>query len=88
MMCGYGYGACDMMDWGGYGLMGLFGAIVWIVILALIIGGVVWLIRTSSYSHVFPRSRPSPRLDALEERYARGEINRDEYLEKRSDMAA
>lgn len=30
--------------------------------------------------------RRSPGLDALEERYARGEINRDEYLEKKRDI--
>jgi putative membrane protein len=30
--------------------------------------------------------RRSPGLDALEERYARGEINRDEYLQKKKDM--
>jgi putative membrane protein len=31
--------------------------------------------------------RRSPGLDVLEERYARGEINRDEYLQKKRDMA-
>jgi putative membrane protein len=30
--------------------------------------------------------RRSPGLDALEERYARGEINRDEYLQKKRDI--
>jgi putative membrane protein len=30
--------------------------------------------------------RRSPGLDVLEERYARGEINRDEYLEKKRDI--
>jgi len=30
--------------------------------------------------------RRSSGLDVLEERYARGEINRDEYLEKKRDM--
>jgi putative membrane protein len=30
--------------------------------------------------------RRSPGLDTLEERYARGEINRDEYLQKRRDI--
>jgi len=30
--------------------------------------------------------RRSPGLDVLEERYARGEINRDEYLQKKKDI--
>ena len=32
--------------------------------------------------------RRSPGLDALEERYARGEINRDEYQQKKKDILA
>jgi putative membrane protein len=28
----------------------------------------------------------SPGLDVLEQRYARGEINRDEYLQKKQDL--
>jgi putative membrane protein len=31
--------------------------------------------------------RRSPGFDALDERYARGEINRDEYLAKKRDLA-
>ena len=31
--------------------------------------------------------RRSPGLDALEERYARGEIKREEYLEKKRDIS-
>ena len=34
-----------------------------------------------------PRNgRRQPGLDVLEERYARGEINRDEYLQKKKDI--
>ena len=34
------------------------------------------------------RSIRSPGLDALEERYAKGEIQRDEYLQKKRDLGA
>lgn len=36
------------------------------------------------YDHLRPR--PSPGLAVLEERYARGEITRDEFLTRRADL--
>jgi putative membrane protein len=33
-----------------------------------------------------PRAGRSRGLELLDERYARGEINRDEYLQKRGDI--
>lgn len=88
---GYGYGpGWGMMgDWGyGYGVYGWIHMIIWLVILIAIIAGVVWLVRSmagSAGQHLPPRRVSG--LDVLEERYARGEINRDEYLEKKRDIA-
>jgi hypothetical protein len=50
--------------------------------------GVVMLVRyATGWGDHSPRlERRSPGLDALEERYARGEIKRDEYLEKKRDI--
>lgn len=84
-MWGYGpgYGA---MGWGGYGF-GLFGMIIWIVVLIAVVAIVIWLVRSvigHGVDHVPPRR--SSGLDVLEERYARGEIDRDEYLQKRKDI--
>ncbi len=85
---GYGYGPqWGMMGgWGGYGF-GLIHMIVWVVILVAIIVGVVWLVRsmTGTGGHG-PHLRRSPGLDVLEERYARGEIQREEYLQKKKDI--
>jgi len=85
---GYGYGPqWGMMgSWGGYGF-GLIHMVVWVVILIAIIVGVVWLVRSMAAQggHQLP-SRRSPGLDVLEERYARGEINREEYLQKKRDI--
>jgi putative membrane protein len=80
MMGGWGYG--------GYGGFGGFGMIVWLIILIAIIAGVVWLVRMIVTPGGTPAAsaRRSPALDVLEERYARGEINRDEYLQKKGDM--
>ena len=88
MTVGYGYGSpWGMMGgWGGYGA---FGMIIWVIILVAIVALVVWLVRsvaTPWAHHLPPQERHSPGLDILEERYARGEIKRDEYLEKKRDI--
>ncbi len=89
---GYGYGpGWGMMGgYGGYGSygFGIIHLVVWIVILVAIVALVVWLVRSLAapgmHHHLPPRR--SGGLDVLEERYARGEINRDEYLQKKKDI--
>ncbi len=83
MMWGYRSGP-EMMSWGGW--MAPFGMIIWLLILALIVAGVVWLFRALMPQPRDNIGRRSSALDVLEQRYARGEINRDEYLEKRRDI--
>jgi len=82
---GYGWG-------GGYGMI-----LMWIVPI-LVIGLIVWLVveatRTKDNSRnrqvgqvAEPRDRMSGRgLEILDERYARGEMDREEYLERRRDL--
>ena len=72
-----------MMNGEGIG----FGFMFWLVILPVIIAGVVWFVRSQPLagSQRSPERR-SPALEALEERYARGEINREEYLQKKRDI--
>ena len=62
--------------------------IIGIVVLALVIAAVVWFVRSMTQpGHQLPATGGrSPGLDALEERYARGEIKREEYLEKKRDI--
>lgn len=90
MTMGYGYGPnWGMMGGGwGYGGYGAIHMIIWLVILIAIIAGVVWLVRSLAAPgvHSLPPQR-SAGLDVLEERYARGEINREEYLQKKRDIA-
>ena len=82
---GYGYGM--MGAWGsGYWPLGMF---VWLVVLVAVVLLVVWAVRTVSAPHHHappPGPRRSTGLDVLEERYARGEIGRDEYLQKKVDI--
>ncbi len=82
-------GPFGMMDgWGGGGWLWPFHFIIPLLFLALIVTVVVWLVRYSiGWGDLPPRSeRRPPGIDVLEERYARGEINRDEYLEKKRDI--
>jgi len=70
--------------------MGLMG-----IVPLLVIGLVVWLVVEETRRRDVPPSRVSAQggqpavgraLDVLEERYARGEIDREEYLERRRDL--
>ena len=78
----------------GPGMMGVFGAmglmsIIWIAVLGLIIWGIVALVRGAGQ----PRGtdtvsgQPDSALEVLKKRYARGEINKEEYEEKKKDLA-
>jgi putative membrane protein len=78
-------GACQNAGWGGWML---FHGIFSLLLLLLVIVGIVALVRLI----IKPGARPgetsarSAGLDVLEQRYASGEIERDEYLQKKSDL--
>lgn len=82
-------GPFGMGGWGGWGWLGPFHFIVPILFWGLIITVVVLLIRYAigSGRQASRSERTSPGLDVLEERYARGEVKRDEYLEKKRDIS-
>jgi putative membrane protein len=89
----WGYGPYGMMGygdgWGSGGWMMLFGGFFWIILLAIGIAAVVWIVRAGTHGGHYapPRiQRGSSGLDVLEERYARGELNRDEFLQKKRDI--
>lgn len=62
--------------WGWFMPFGGFWFLIILVILFVV------LLNRSPHRHP---PRP-PALDTLEERYAKGEINREEYLEKKRDI--
>ena len=63
--------------------MGGFGFIFWLLILVGIIGA-LWFF--GSLPKTIGRAHRSTAWELLEERYARGEINREEYLQKKRDL--
>ena len=83
---GYHYGG-GMMYGGG----GIFGQLMMILVIVLIvavaIGVVHWIFPGS---HRLPSGSPTPHKSAseiLEERFARGEIDKDEFEEKRNTLS-
>lgn len=81
----YGWGP-GMMGWGGgWGGM-IFGPIFMIIVLALVIAVAVLLVRWlgGSALTVTPHQPPARTpLDTLKERFARGEIEKEEFEERR-----
>ncbi len=83
------YGGWGMMVpgmMGGFGWMWLM-PVLWIVVLGLIIWAVVAAVRGSSESRSSDSSKADSALEVLKRRYARGEINKEEYEEKKIDLA-
>jgi putative membrane protein len=83
----YGYGP-HMMDWGGGWFGMIFGPIVMILVLAAVIALAVLLVRWlgGPWHGMQPPPPVQPwrtPLDILKERYARGEINKEEFEECR-----
>ncbi|MCF7929807.1 MAG: SHOCT domain-containing protein [Spirochaetales bacterium] len=82
-----------MHAWGwGSGMgWGFGGGIISLLVIAIVIAGIIFLVRwlaqqsgdsASHHSQVFGKNAK----DILDERYARGEISRDEYHEMKSEI--
>ncbi len=77
-----------MADMGSFGFgMGLFGWVFMILFWGLIILGIVAIIKWLTGSGSAGNDAPGRKaLDILKERYARGEIDREEFEQKRQDL--
>jgi putative membrane protein len=85
----YGYGHNWGMMGGGFGGLGGFNMVFWLLALVLLVGGVVWFMRSSPSIGLGRQAATRPGgLDLLEQRYARGEVDREEYLQKKGDLQA
>ncbi len=81
MHYGMGWG----MGWGWPGMM-LFWLIPLLVVIVLAATAVKYLSSRGARSDAGLHEDRNRALEVLEERYARGEINREEYLQKRDDL--
>ena len=77
MMGGYG-----MTD--GFGFGGIFMVLWWILIIIGIVALVKW---TNKSPGTDSRDSGSKALDILKERYARGEIDEQEFQKRKHDLA-
>lgn len=71
-----------MMGWGyGTGVGMIFGPVLWLVVLGLVVAGVIWFVRNLEFQHGHKRSPGA--LAELDMRFARGEIDAEEYAARK-----
>lgn len=73
---GWGYG------WGVVGMV--FMLLFWVLVIAGLVLGVRWLLVTAPGGQ--RRKEGETAVEILKERYARGEINKEEFEAKRRDL--
>lgn len=73
----WGWGAGNMMGWFGGGIMMI---VFWVLFIALI----VWAVREVGGKNAHSGSQA---LNILKERYAKGEINKEEFETKKKDIS-
>ena len=76
----WGWGSHPMM-WGawGFGMM-IMMLLFWALIIVAVVLGIRWLLGQGK------ETRGDPALEILRQRYARGEINKDEFEAKKKDL--
>jgi len=78
----WGMGPGMMGSWGMGWFGGVFIILFWILVIVALVFFIRWLVRTTGNGQKQGLSR-SRALEILKERYARGEINTQEFDEKR-----
>lgn len=88
-MMGYGYGY-PMMGYGGFGIFHAVASVFWIVVLIVLVTMAVRFLRGKPLwrGRNFGDLVGNSALDILRERYAKGEIDKAEFEEKKKDLSA
>ncbi|RLJ19794.1 electron transporter RnfE [bacterium endosymbiont of Escarpia laminata] len=68
----------------GFG-MGFGGGFMWLFWILLIIA-IVWAVKAAGGSSGNPPEKQKSAVDILKERYAKGEIDQEEFEQKRKDL--
>jgi len=88
LVSGWEYDGWGMMGprmMGGFGFMWLM-PVFWLVILGLIIWAIVAAVGRTGESRGQGSPGTDSALEILKQRYARGEINKEEYEQKKKDL--
>lgn len=75
-------------DWMyGYGMgWGWFGPILMIAFWVLVIGGIVYLVKTIAGGRMSTSTKEETAIDILKKRYAKGEIDAEEFSKRKKDL--
>jgi putative membrane protein len=87
-----GFRMCPFCGGGWHGGFGVVGLIISLLFLVVFIAGtgflIWWLVRQSKTTQSAPLEQPSNRaIEILNERYAKGEISKEEYEERRKILS-
>lgn len=74
------------MCWGGWGFGGGIIMFVWIILIVLAIYWIVKSVGKSNTEKQQIEQQPETAMDILKKRYARGEISKEEFEERKRDL--
>jgi putative membrane protein len=64
-----------------------FGSLAMILFWGVLIYGIVFLFRHEKNSHYYtPKTHPQSAIEILKERYAKGEITKEEFVSMKKDI--
>ncbi|MBI1736539.1 MAG: SHOCT domain-containing protein [Candidatus Rokubacteria bacterium] len=73
--------------WGAGGIVMMLGMLLfWAAVIAALVVGVRWLVREGRDAREPRQPAPDSALQILRERYARGDISREEFEQRKRDL--